>query len=220
MPSTIAIPCDGTAPCDWGNACEIVSIVDGLERFKHNTLYMHSYARDECVDFSTNIDQRCKLTFDIQSSQFENFLVIKGVLLNKGFPAHEVYIEDQSGQKLFLYTYGPGKEEDIVTPGLLPAHYDELHHVNIHIEIDGAGNFKETLFVGELVDQVNWDFSSPSSRAPYKDVAFLQFQPNLSFDFDFESYSLSDWNALNLQKPPAGDCLSIPCCGNLGCCSP
>jgi hypothetical protein len=30
--------------------------------------------------------------------------------------------------------------------------------------------------------------------------------------------SIIDWNQLNLDKDPAGDCTSIPCCGQFGCC--
>ena len=206
-------------PCDWN--CELTANIGGNEWAENNTLYMRAFGSDPCVVFATNIDMRSKFTFSKVWLNGKNYLQVKGMILNKRFPSQEVFISDNNGKKVFLYTFGPGSESQIVNPGLLASRYDEGELIDFKIEINSNGEFLNEVIVGQSNDIYPFNSTQPLAVYP------LTFSPSIELECDngqpyvvfyYQTYSIDQWNQLNLNKDPAGDCLQLPCCGDLGCC--
>ena len=152
----------------------------------------------------------------------KEWLLIRGIALNKGFPSHEIYIEDSEGKRVFIAT-NPTSRESNIAVGLGVPYYDGINHVNLLIELDesGDGTFADQIQEGIIVNNIgSVSLNSGTGLITTNNVVTLRHNPfQITIDFIHVNTSISYWNnILNGSKNPALDCLSISCCGNLGCC--
>jgi hypothetical protein len=150
-----------------------------------------------------------------------------GVTLNKGYPAQEIFIEDENGKKVFLYTEGPRGEGSIFVE-LIEPWYDQIGILNFAIEIDQNGNFKDEIIIRSSSSFAYSNFEL-QANTPGRRSGLMASNKRIFLDlrggptgnqvsFNSNTLSIIDWNQLNLNKDPADDCTSIPCCGQDGCC--
>lgn len=208
---------DWLNPCFWD--CDEEAQVFGTSYFNKNLLYLRNFSNNPCFFGSPALDVRTKLWFGYTTLNDKNYLQVRGLTINKKYPAYEAYIEDSDGKKLFLYTFGPGSEEELAEElGVVPLNaivykYDNLQIVDLMIEIDENGIFKNQVIVNNPISleyKIGLSFFGTGVKVAKVDIL------NLS---QVEENKLnSAWNLENLNKNPANDCLTIPCCGILGAC--
>lgn len=202
--------------CNWDDPemCEETSTVYGGASFSDNFLTMRARAKDECVWYSTDIDMRTKFKFAIEEASGNRYLIVKGIALNKKFPSSEIFIQDNYGNKVFLYAFGPEGEDEIIWEGLFFPDYDEYGIVNLRIKIDENGQFLDEVIYRTSNNSIDSGFGFGATWFP--NVALIDCEGLATAEP--QSISIDDWNISHLIQYPALDCQEIPCCGNLGCC--
>jgi hypothetical protein len=106
--------------------------------------------------------------------------------------------------------------------------YDKIGILNFAIEIDQSGNFKDEIIIRHVSSFAYSNFDHQASTPGRRNSlnisnkrVFLDLRGGPTgnqVSFISNTLSIIDWNQLNLDKDPAGDCTSIPCCGQFGCC--
>lgn len=210
IPDNVNLPPD---PCDFMNACFSVSNITSVKSFLRNKLYLRSYGSDECIVAAPNVDLRTKLAFNIAQDEEGFYLKLTGVFLHKGFPAYELFIEDAAGKKIFLFTDGPEKEEDIALD-LAPPLYDGIGFIDVRVPLDENGNFQEVfevtdIVVGESNLSTNQVLLNSFGSPPLSFLPVVALRDGLltvnQLTFSYERLSIQAWNQSHLTKEPSGD---------------
>jgi hypothetical protein len=190
---------------------------------------MRSTAKNKCVPLlAPALDMRTKISFSTSTIGNKNYLDVKGITLNKGYPSQELYIEDNVGNKVFLFTDGPGGEGDIFSE-LIEPWYDNIGIINLSIEINLNGDFKDQVIQRYPINDAFSIFNA-QARDAFTATGLYTSNSNVyvrlentgplvnSLEFGEVPHLINNWNLQNLQKKPADDCNSIPCCGQFNCC--
>ncbi|MFN0014360.1 MAG: hypothetical protein ACKVU2_07405, partial [Saprospiraceae bacterium] len=88
------------------------------ERFgkneKTNTyLYLQIEGSDPLVSIAPDIDCHMLLYCDPINETGVSYLHVRGVILCKGFPSYESFIQDKFGNSVFIHTFGPSGESQL-----------------------------------------------------------------------------------------------------------
>jgi hypothetical protein len=205
----------GSTSCDWN--CELESQIVGVSSINNNSIYLHSEGKDDCVSFARNIDIRTKLSFLKVVENGKEFLLIQGITLHKGFPAAEIILEDAMSNRLFLYTYSPNSEAELINELWLEA-YDFRHPISVKVEFDFVtGGFLQDMRIGS-VDPAYSSVHVMSLLGAGINECIAQILANQPPLFQYTSTTVAEWNQSVLNSVPSGDCASLPCCGILGSC--
>jgi hypothetical protein len=198
--------------------CSMFSDVGGSESFSSNSLEMHVYGSDPCI-FPTlrglpapNIDWRVKLNFNVVSeTPDKKWLVVKGIILGKAFPAYELFIEDVDGKKVFIHTYGAPYEYELGKELVNPV-YDYHYPVLMKIKIDAMGKFTDLIEINEYISPNNFPYNPQITGTGI--IPMTYGCVNVKFFsvpiFEKSSISINQWNQSNLNKHPAKDCTEQP----------
>lgn len=202
--------------CEWN--CEVESDIYGFTTFDRNTLYVHSEGADKCISFATDIDLRSKLSFNVIAASGKKYLEVRGFLIHKNFPAHEYFLEDHFGNKVFLHTFSP-ENEAALTCELAINIYDGFYPFHYMIEIDPSnGAFLDEIVFSSLSSGTTFAHGIEPSTVFGANACHINIQASNEVAFDYEDWDINSWNNYYLSQNPAEDCDGIPCCGNLGSC--
>jgi hypothetical protein len=173
-------------------------------------LYLQIEGSDPLVSIVPDIDCQMLTYCDPINENGTSYLHIRGVILYKGFPSYEAFIQDKSGKSVFIHTFGPTGESQLDKELLCPS-YDYIRRFEMKIQIDPNGNFLDSgLIVG--VDQNIYESTILGGYTQYADDP-LSLQDFKTPDFSFSTTTITYWNAQNTTKSAAGDCSSQPCEG-------
>ena len=185
-----------------------------IEKFGKNSktqsfIYTQIEGSDPLVTIAPDIDCQLITYVDEITENNKKYLHVRGVLLNKGFPAYENFIEDKAGKKVFIHTFGPAGEGRLDYE-LLCGFYDYIRRFDMKIKIDAEGKFlDDELTIGKDKNTYSLVALNLGALSPDPLSNLIFKTPN----FDFLTTTINDWNNENLSKKPAGDCQNQPCEG-------
>lgn len=166
---------------------------------------MHAFSNNPGVTPSPFIDVRTILNLNEITESGKRWLWVKGICMTKGYPAFELFIEDPSGIRVFLYVQAPIGEHKLAEE-LIPPRFDRRRVINFKMEINSSGNF---VYPNGVVRVAELSASTPLVNAPFTFIpclsigfgqvpAFSTFSAGISYmswNNDFFSLDLSqDYN--------------------------
>jgi len=119
-----------------------------------------------------------------------NYLLLKGEIVGKGYPAYETFIEDANGNKYFLWSFSAPPRDDLESELIWPFNdvFGDGNEILLKFEYDDKGMFTGTIFKGNVL---NGDWYNPIHWFKKEEI---QWQKT------------TKWNNLHLQKVPSPDC--------------
>jgi hypothetical protein len=195
-------------PADEQTQLQLPTHVEKLGKNNKTNSYLYTqiHGTDPLVSVAPTIDCQLHTYIDEISENNKKFLHVRGVILYKGFPSYENFIEDKSGKKVFIYTFSPSSEKKLDWELLCPI-YDYIKRFDMKIKIDNQGNFlDDELVIGKDTKHYNSMFYVQTND-PLSDPDLKN--PN----FTFSTTTITNWNNENISKKPAGDCPYQPCEG-------
>lgn len=208
--------------CDW-DCLKPSGDRNNIQQSSSNSLYMLSTARNKCAFPSSDIDNRVKLHFGTLQRGQRHYLQVKGLWLNKSYPAAQLSITDRLGTTVLL-ALTTASDDGGAFGGLVVPIYDAFKVIDLLIEIDpNTGSFLE------LVRQRTYEDPGSLFRLAnirYAGLACDNCDIYVSNIDEISSrqniYRISTINAIRSSISPANDCpVSIdgsPCEGINGKC--
>ncbi len=161
--------------------------------FQKNNLRMHVWGSDPLVFPAPDIEWELFVKFKIGYIDGVKTLELTCEVNGRGFPAYESFIEDNNGNRVFLFTV-PAPARNNLAKELINPLYDADYENTIRLPIDDFGNF-----IGKItVSNMNMEKSTFSMGIAYHPKRWLDT-------------TIEKWNRFNLDKKPAPDCMKGEC---------
>ena len=137
-----------------------------------------------------DIDWTLKLEFMELVENKTNYLILKGEVVGKGYPAYETYIEDANGNKYFLWSFSAPPRDNLESELIWPFNdvFGDGNEILLKMEYNKEGEFTGTIFKGELI---NGDWYNPVHWLKKEEINWSE---------------TTNWNNTHLQKVPSPDC--------------
>ena len=137
-----------------------------------------------------DIDWTLKLEFMELVENKTNYLILKGEVVGKGYPAYETYIEDANGNKYFLWSFSAPPRDDLESELIWPFNdvFGDGNEILLKMEYNQKGEFTGNIFKGELI---NGDWYNPVHWLKKEEINWSE---------------TTNWNNIHLQKIPSPDC--------------
>jgi|GEM_PF-5209423 len=149
-------------------------------------LQMRIEGRDVLITDSPDIDFKLTVRFQQLTMDGQLYLRVFGHLQGKGFPAYEAFIEDNTGNRVFLSTFAVDSRLDLGGE-LIFNFYDMSQPIDLLIPVEHDGTFK----TGSGVEMKNRTGAA-----------------------EWDAMGIFNWNQTHFSKPPAQDC-GEPDCGGV-----